>query len=237
MIPVSEMLEAVRQQLLTTANGDMQLELYNGFSKLAELDLIDWLTGKLQGKTLPDSYNSIKQKEYIAMFIEPYFASAVNGKISKPEDFYQTDDLFLLGSPTTGTCDDSDDNTEVCDTEVEILDSDVYNTRCKTYIKALKPSLSKPIAKEIGNNFEFKPKDVGSVRLDYIRYPKFAQIVVAIDPLYNEEIVDVNASINYEWDQKAMPYLLFFIVDRFSNRTANTNMKQMNALSIDNPEK
>jgi hypothetical protein len=227
----------VEDALLTASNGESQFVLYNRFSKLAELDLIDWLTGKLQGKTLPQPYNSIKNKDFLAPFLNKFTASAINGSINRPEDYYQYDSLKLLGDYSgqiTG-CDNVEKS--ICNTNVPLLDADVFTERCHTYIKGLKPSFKKPISQAVGNTFEFNPVDIGSVELGYFRYPKYGKIVSAIDPVFNEEIIDVTASTDYEWNDNARPYLLFFIVDRFANRTSNNSMKETNALSIDNPEK
>jgi hypothetical protein len=93
----------------------------------------------------------------------------------------------------------------------------------------LKPSFEKPIAKMVGKKIEFNPKDLGSVGLDYIRYPVFAEIKVIADPTYNDEVADPNTSINYEWDENVRELLVWFITDTFSNHISNQAMKQQNA--------
>lgn len=241
MIPISELYQDVAEQLLTTANSEPSFDTFNRFSKLAELDLLDWLTGRLQRTTVPEIYSSQKDRDYVSPFVAKYQTSVQNGMIARPADYYLFNDLYLVGSPGDNTqgcvSEDEEYPTDVCDTEVIILDSDQFNVRCNTYIKGLQPSLKKPIAKQVGNNFEFKPKDCGVARLEYIRYPKYAIIVPKLDPQYNIEVIDTALSSNYEWDDKARGLLVWFIVDRFANRTANQSMKEFNIATVNNPEK
>lgn len=239
MIPVQEVKEDVYDQLLTTSNGEPSFDLFNRFSRLAELDLMDWLSGKLQGKTLPDIFNSQKDRDSLSPFIKKFSTVVTGGVIIRPKDYYQWNNIYLVGDPGNNTqvCVDEDEPypTDVCDRNVEILDSDQFNTRCVTYIKGLQPSLKKPIAKEIGNDFEFKPKDCGAVRLEYFRYPVYGKIVTMFDAQYNEDVVNVNASTDYEWNDNARGVLIWLIVDRFANRTSNMSLKQMNAATPNNP--
>lgn len=88
----------------------------------------------------------------------------------------------------------------------------------------MKPSYNKPIAKQIGKTFQVAPSDIGSVGLDYIRYPLFAYIVGDIDQQFNVPIVGAG-SRDYEWDEAVRRILIFLITDQFANNTANQSLK------------
>lgn len=231
MVTVTEVYEATQDLLLTTDNGESPFDLFNRFSKQAELKLIDWLTGDIYGVTPPEPYANQKTKDFASPFIRRQFLNVVNGALAWPSDYYMKENLYLLNTFDNDqtACDiEESEFKEVCNIPIVELDSDQFDTRCQTYIPGLKPSFKKPICKQLGKTFEFKPQDIGNVGLEYYRYPKFGKIVKTHDATFNEDIIDVNASTNYEWDLKAIPILVFFIVDLFSNRTSNKSMKEFN---------
>ena len=78
---------------------------------------------------------------------------------------------------------------------------------------------------------ELLPNDLGSVVLEYIRNPVFAEIKTKMDTVYNEEVADPDTSINYEWPEAVREVLVWFIVDLFSNYTREQALKQFNATS------
>lgn len=235
--PVSDVYNLAVQLLLKEANGELSFELFNELSPSAELKVMDWITGDIKGQQPPEPYNTQKNKDWLSPFIEPFSTSVVSGKITRPENYYGFENMYLLGAYNTPTdCDNEDEETEQqtqCNTPIELLDGSQFYVRCNTYIDGLQPSFTKPIAKEIGKQFEFIPKDLGSIVLEYYRYPKFAKIVSTIDSVFMNEVIDVNASTNYEWDLKTKNLLVYFIVDSFANRTSNQAQKQFNDLSKD----
>lgn len=244
MIPVKSVLDSVNDALLTQANGELSIDLFNRFSPLVELDLIDWISGDITGRVPPEPYQTQKDRDFLTPFLVKLPANAAGGFINRPADYYLYDNMYMIGRFNNKTeCaenegeDKSYDISKDSNTPIELLDGSQFYTRCNTYIDELKPSFNKPISKEVGKTFEFMPKDIGSLTLEYIRYPVFAKIVKAIDPDYNNEIVNETLSDNYEWDLKAMPILIWFFVDRFANRTSNQSMKQFNNLSGINTHK
>lgn len=237
MIPVGNIFNGVADEILKEANGELPFDLFNRLSQLAELDLIDWLSGDIRGPNPPEPYTTQKDRDWLTPFIKKFPTHAVNGAITRPSDFYGTENIYLLGDYNEQTdCSNEDAVKSDCNIPVSVLDGDQYYARCNTYIKGLKPSFKKPIAKMVGNTFEFLPSDCGSLVLEYYRYPKFAQIVSMHDAQYNEDFIDVNASTNYEWDLKASGILIYFIVDRFANRTSNKSMKESNMVTAKTPK-
>lgn len=241
MIPVTTIYDGATAMLLKEANGEMSYELFNILSPLVETDLVDWITGDITGIAPPAMYSNQKDRDFISNFITKFSASAVNGKIKRPDDYYLFDDINLLGNygELQPDCENEVEYLAVteCNTSISLLDADQFTARCNTYIKGLKPSFKKPIVKQVGIDFEFMPKDIGSVELTYIRYPKFAKIVTVFNNTYGVEEIDVANSLNYEWDFKAAPLLIWFLVDRFSNRTSNQAQKQFNQASGINTHK
>lgn len=227
--------------ILPSANGELTISLYNRYSRLGELFIIDWITGDIAGQQPPEPYLTQKNKDWCAPFIEKITGQVAAGTFPRPKNYYGFENMYMLGQygrKTNKCAEDEDKPYDVnydLNTPIELLDGGQFTVRSKTYINGLQPSFTKPIAKVVGRNFEFLPKDLGSIGLEYYRYPKFGQIVPMIDQNFNEEVPDPNNSINYEWDENVRGMLLWFIVDRFSNRTSNQAMKQFNQASGKTP--
>lgn len=231
MILASSVYQDIIDNLNVETNGQFSIPMFNRYSRRAELSIIDWITGSILGNQPPEPYLTQKNKDILAPFIKKFPTHAVGGRISRPADYYGYENMFGMGNyQTTTECDDEDDDTQQsqCNTPIVLLDGAQFNVRCRTYIEGQEPSFKEPIVKEIGKEFEFEPKDIGSVTLEYYRYPVFANIVPKIDPQYNDEVPDEALTTNYEWDEKARPLLIWFITDMFANRTSNQSMKQFN---------
>lgn len=238
MIQASSLYKDVIEAINVEVNGQFPYAMFNRYSRIAELLLLDWITGDIKGQQPPEPYTTMKDKDFVAPFISAYSGNAVNGKMSRPKDYYGFENMYIIGgTKAQSACVETDDDSQdsVCNTPIELLDGSQFYTRCKTYISALKPSYKKPIAKLVGKEFEFLPKDIGSVSLEYYRYPKFANIVTKVDPVFQDEVVDEVATTNYEWDENARSILIWFIVDRFANRVSSKGMKELNILSNKTP--
>lgn len=222
--------DVVKDSANSDQNGELSYEQFSRLSRRAELLLFDWLSGRVSGDTAPIPWTSQKDKDWLSPFITKYPKQVVNGEIVKPSDYYQWENFYRIGSKEGIDCEDDElDATDPCNTAIEIVDGQEFYERCRTDIEELQVSLDKPIAKLIGNKIEVLPKDLGSVCLEYIRYPLFGSITGKIDPLYNEEVPDV--VVDYEYDEWARPFLVFWIVDMFCNKTRETAEKQFNASS------
>ena len=214
-------------------NGFLDYENFNRLNSMASNRLLSFLTGGTDGMQPPFSYSTEKAKGFIAYLITPYSQQVTDGKMPKPEDYYSFENLYTLSLKET-CCDEDkecDNSEEIIETSVELLDGQQFVVREQTNIKLLKPSLKKPIAKEVGLNFEFLPKDVGNAKLEYIRYPIAGTINSIHDATYNDEIADPLTSENSEWQDWAADLLCFFIVDYFSNHISQQSMKQNNILT------
>jgi hypothetical protein len=189
------------------------------------------LTGDLvDNQAFPMPYEKQKCKDYLKDFIvrKPF-----NNSFIIPEDYYQWDNLYKLGRVMTDD-DCSVDDIKIddsCDIQVPILDGQQFKKRCRSYIKGLRPTEGKPIAKIISNKVETEPNDIGTMALEYIRYPKDAEIALTIDQNTGDEIVDVNASGEVEWGNWALEYLIWGIVNYYSGRTREQALKQFNKLN------
>ena len=145
---------------------------------------------------------------------------------------YQTGSLALIRHIQHNSDDDENDTVKSdCNIPIELLQGQQFYNRCNTSIKGLKPSFTKPICKMVGNKFEFSPRDIGSVKIEYIRYPVYGELKMKVDPVYGIEVPDTTTSIKYEWNEYAREYLLWFLVDTFSNSTREAAMKQFNSAS------
>ena len=217
MIPVKEVYEDVSKDTVDSAtNGNLDFETFNRMSKRAELRLMDFLTGDVEGVKPPTPYTDTKIKDWLSPFITPYPVQIKNGKIDKPDNYYGFENMYLLGIYNVqSACYEEVNGSESCNTPIELLDGDKFYQRCNTFIEGRKPSFVKPISKAVKKTFEFLPKDLGSIVLEYIRYPKFAKIVSKIDTVYNDEVVDEALSVNYEYDESMRELLIYFITQSF----------------------
>lgn len=220
--------DAARDNVNQSENGDFGYDLFNRLSRRAELRLIDWLTGDVAGITPPTPYTTQKCKDWISFLITKHKAQFVDGAISKPEDYYQWENFYRIGNRVTAGCDDDEEFHEECDVPIEILDGDKFKERCRTHIDEIKPSYAQPIAKLIGNQIEANPKDIGSVTLEYIRYPKFASIKTKEDTEFNDVIADPATSTNYEWPEFARELLVWFITDTYTIHNREIALKKTN---------
>lgn len=224
MIDVVSIYQDSIDRVAENENAHLSFAKFNRFSKLAELKTIDWLTGN--GNTIPAPPFQ-KNKDWLSTFIKKFPAQVTNGTISKPDDYYGYENFYRIGSKVEADCDE-DEVSQSCNTPIEILDGQQFYVRCNTYIEGEKPSFKKPIAKIIGNTFEVLPNDLGSVTLEYIRNPVFAQIKTMQDNVYNEEVPNPATSINYEWPEAIREIILWFVVQSFSINTREAALNQMN---------
>lgn len=208
-------------------SGYWSIDMCNRLSRRAELKILDWLSGDITAQLPPEPWLTQKNKDWLSPFITSLPVSITNGKFSKPDDYYKYEGSERIGSKVEDDCEEGDIG-EQCDVNITLLDGDKYNQRCNTYIKDKKPSFKKPIAKMEGNDILVMPRDLGSARLKYIRYPVFAAVGKTLDPVYNNEVPDPNNSVDYEWGEWARELLIFFITDLFSNHIREQALKQFN---------
>ncbi len=222
--------DVVKDDVHTAQNGDLTYEMFNRISKRAELRLLNFLTGNSTGDAVPQIYSNQKNKDWLSIFITKFPAQVKNGSFTRPTDYYLYDNLYRIGSKINQDCgEDIEGETDEANTPIEIVNGDVFNDRMNTYIDELKVSISKPISKMFGNEFEVAPKDIGSVCLEYIRFPKYASITPVNDPVYNIEVP--GTVVNYEWDERSRDLLVWFITDTFANHTRESAGKQFNSSS------
>lgn len=221
----------VEDRINQPENGQLSYSRFNRYSWLAQLKFIDWLSGNLDGVTPPEPYLSQKNKDFLAPFITKFPVSVVSGKITKPSDYYAYENMYLLGNYTDESeCDGEEtDSATKCNTVVTLLDGTGYNKRCETFIEGLQPSFLKPIAKLVGNEFEFNPSDIGSITLEYIRYPRKAVLNTKEDTVFKDLVYDPETSVDFEWPEFARNTLVWFIADYFYNFTREQAGKQFNA--------
>ena len=228
--------DAARDAANKDENSYLDYNMFNRMARRASLRLLNYITGDQSGQTLPLSYSTEKAKGFISYLITPYLAQVVNGVMAKPEDYYLYENLYLMALKQNGCeeptgCDTEDVPDEIIYTPVEMLDGQQFIVREQTYIQLLKPSLKKPIAKEVGLNIEFLPKDVGNAKLEYIRYPIAGTINTVYDATYNDQIADPSTSVDTDWPEFARELLIYFIVDSFSNHTSQQSLKQNNIIT------
>lgn len=212
---------------------------FNGLSKRGELKFVDWISGKLSGD-VPQPYTTQKVRDWLSVITIGWRTQVVQGRVTKPGDYYMWENAFLLGDYyKTPDCDEDDeegnepDGTVVsdCNIPIELLSNSSFYNRCNTSIKGLQPSFTKPICKMVGKEIEFAPKDLGSITVEYIRYPVYGELKMKFDPVYNDMVPDPLTTVPYEWPEFAREYLIWFMIDLFSNSTREQALKVVNDAS------
>lgn len=237
MININDLFNSVLDITNETSNGQLSYDRFNRYSWLAQLRMLDWLSGDVANILPPTPYLAEKNRAWLSPFIVKYPSQVTNAIIEKPSDYYVWDNAYLLGNYNAGTTECEEDSeteeevSENCNIPIELLSGDEFYTRCTTYIEGLKPSFTKPIAKEIGTGFEFLPQDLGSVTIEYIRYPKRAVLNTKMDEVYHEEVYDAATSVDLEWPPFAQDVLAWFIADMFFNYVSNQAGKTFNTMS------
>jgi hypothetical protein len=227
-VRVSDVYEGVLADINISASGQITTKQFNIWLKRAEIFLIHFLTGNItNANDFPMPYEKQKCKDYLKNFIA---RKKFSGEFVLPDDYYQWDNLFKLGSYNgVENCDGNEVvRVEGCDIQVPILDGQQFNARCNSEIEGLRPTEKNPIAKIVNNKVELKPTDAGSVSLEYIRYPKFGKLVMKRDSTYNTEVVDDEASGELEWDVWALEFLIWIVIDFYSKRVRNKSLKEFN---------
>lgn len=233
--------DSARDNASKDENSYWDYPMFNRMMQRASNSLLDYITGDSANQNLPISYSTQKAKDFIAFLITKYPAPINAGIIERPADYYHYDNLYILSLSETGCeqddtdCDTHTATAKIIKTPVEILDGQQFYTRCQTYIKGLKPSPKKPIAKLVGNTIEFEPQELGSCTLEYIRYPIVGEIVTMIDPVYYDVVANPVNSINTEWPEWARQPLIYFLTQLFATHISENNLYQMNAATGKKP--
>lgn len=233
MIDSNDIFLDVLDRINEPENGYITNDRFNRYSWLSQLLCIDWISGDVSNITPPIPYLAQKNRDYLSPFITPFSAQVEGAKVTKPANYYVWENAFLLGNYNVDQdCEnDEDEISDGCNIPIELLSGDEFFYRCDTFIEGLQPSFSKPICKEVGNTFEFLPKDLGSITIEYIRYPIRSKRAVKLDTQYNEEVYDEANSIPFEWPEYARSLLVWFIADMFANFTREQALKQFNSAS------
>lgn len=226
MISVIEGYQDCVDRINPQENGVFTYAMYNRFAWLAQLRMLEWLSGDVSGVVPPEPYRTQKNRDWLAPFVVKYSANATDGFITRPSNYYLYQDLYLLRGETS----DCDDGEEVLveNIPVTLLSNDKFYKRANTFINGLKPTQDKAIVKQVGRNFEFLPSDIGSVNLEYIRYPLKSFLATKIDTTINDEVPDLPNCIDFEWDEYAREILVWFIVAYFSMNTRETALFNVN---------
>lgn len=233
--------DAARDNANKNENGYLSYEMFNRLIQRASNRTLDYITGDSDNQRLPISYSTQKAKDFIAFLITPYSAQIESGIIQRPADYYHYDNLYTLALSDDGCTDDDTDcetdapTVEIIKTPVEMLDGQQFYIRAQTYISGLKPSPKKPICKMVGNTIEFLPRELGSVTLEYIRYPIAGTIRTTIDPVYYDIVADPLTSTNTEWPEWARELLIYFITQSFATHISENNLFQMNQAAKPKP--
>lgn len=234
MILISSIYNDVALDNVNSAeNGSLSFQMFNRLSRRGELRLLDFVTGGINNDVEMMPFTIQKDLDYTSQFIKKFTGQVADGKITRPEDYYLYQNLYLLGDYAQGIeCGEDDEIVnDGCNQPVELLEGSKFYMRCNTFIEGLQPSFTKPIVKQVGKDFEFLPRDIGSVSLEYVRYPMFGKIVPKMDTIHNDEIIDEALSTNYEWEEYARELLVYFITDTFAIHTREKALKEQNIIT------
>ena len=230
MIDVNSIFLDVMDRVAPEMNGSITIQKFNRYSKIGELKLLNWLTGNISNQPgYPEPYNTQKVKDYVSFLLTTDKKQVENGMADKPDDYYMWERAAVIGDRRDELCGDEVIITGA-DTPIELLDSASFDARSQTHIESLRPSIRKPICKLAGDSILTLPKDLGSIVIEYKRYPIYGELKMTIDPVYNTEIVDTATSIPYQWSENVRQDLIFFITQLYGAGTRESAIQQQNSL-------
>lgn len=215
-------------------NGELSIASFNLKLKSACIWLLDYLSGSIEGLVPPEPYLTQKSKDYLAPLLTTVKGIVEDGTFNVPAQYFMFENMSVLGSYKDQECGEEIIRAG-CDTPIELLDSAVYDQRCFTYIKSLKPSMRKPIAKIESSDldssilvFKFQPSDLGSIKLVFKRYPIYGEVKVKVDPVYNDEIPDPDTSIDCEFGEWARNLIVWHIVQSYAGSNRENALQEQN---------
>lgn len=224
MILATEILQDVKDHVNQPVMGRFSIDLFNRYSKLAEITLLDWLTFKEgQGRKQvdpPAPWLTQKDKDWLQPFLVEYMAYVPKDGLPIPKDYYTYEDMRALSV-------DCGDNLD--ENKIDMVTSQNFSTRRKSTI----PGMSTMICEQVDNRFRFNPAEIGDVKLIYIRFPKYANVVKAIDQTFNTEIPAASGHVNYEWHEGVRSILIHNIASRFLVKQKDQAGLQLNGAAED----
>lgn len=233
MLSVVELYNDCADTINVEENGQFSYGLFNRFAWRGQLRLLEWLSGDVSGVTPPEPYRTQKNRDWLSDFVVKYKVNVTGGTITRPDDYYLFQDMYLLRGVLVACEDDGETMTLTPNLPITLVGNDKFYQLAGTYIQRLKPTADKPIAKQVGKVYEFFPEDIGSMVLEYIRYPQRAVINPVIDQVYNQEVP--GTVVDFEWNENSREVLAWFICDSFNNRTREQAFKQLNLLTGKTP--
>lgn len=226
-IKVETLFIAVSQQTNSDENGQL-FTCFNPFLEMAELAIMDWLTGKLDKNgspfPAPSKFLTQKNKDFLSPFIVKKDDNFKEGIIAVPKDYYTFESLRVAW--LNKDCDSNGAPYNWHD--VTLLNSDKVANRLNSSIAGIKPTEERPIAERIATDLVLHPENMdGQHKLIYIRYPKFGKYVTKIDTRFNDAVYDEANSSDLEWEQSLMNYFVDKIMEYFSIRNGAVEQFQM----------
>lgn len=226
MINVIELYNHTLDTINKSQNGTMTIPQFNRFLKRASLGLLRWLTGGVApNPNLPALNINQKDIDYLKQFV---VEKEYSGEFQVPEDYFGFVSLTTIGKfDADAPCDEENIVEEQCDTTITVLDKPKFQGRCGSFIDGLSPTQGSPIAYQVNNGFKFSPKDIGNVRLTYIKYFQYGELKTKIDPVYYNQVPDTVTSVDSELGEWAIDYLVTSISGYFSDYTREQSLKQL----------
>lgn len=227
MIRVDELFKAVVDQANSEESGLID-PVFNSFLKLAELALLDWLTGNLANPNeAPAPFLTEKNKAWLLPFIQ-----------SKPGNFKTTipipDDYYIHQSLRVRWQKDCDSEKALFN-DVNIVHSNKVETIKSSVIRGIQPTSKKPIGEVIGRTIQLHPQpEGGEYDFIYVREPKFGKYITKEDTTFMDQVYDPAKSENLEWPIATLPYFVFKINDYINTRHRELDAFQMN--QVNNPQ-
>jgi len=208
MISVLELYNSVKAQNHSEETGWVNDTEFNSFLKLSELELLDFLTGKVDQPPTPFLR---KNRDWLIPFTVPKKGNFTNGVIPLPDDYFYHQNLRV--------------KTKTGYENIDVLSSERLQARRTTYIDEIKDmfygqteGVQIKLSNSISSEYEFI----------YIRYPKFGKYVSKEDAEFRDLVYDEDNSQDLEWPAIAMTYFNFKINQYINKRNREAEAAQLN---------
>ena len=207
--------------------GDLSIELFNKFSRLAEIAIFDWLTGKdLSGKgnqPAPAPWLTQKNKDWLLPFsAEPEKRHISTGFFPAPKKYSQFESLVRYYSK----------DGVLKYAPVDLLTASKFSHRLSSRTIGKNTNIAKQVTKAGIVGFELVPAE-GDYELSYLRLPNFASLVAVEDVVYKTQVPSEDRSKHYEWPEEVATVLIHNISQRFAVHARQQDAMGMNGAAND----
>lgn len=210
MIAVDKLYQAVKSQSNSDITGWIDDNDFNSFLRNSELELIEFLTGKVDQPPVPFVSKNV---DWLQPFIKTKTGNFKNSVAPLPDDYFHFNRFSILTESKAWK-------------KVEVMTPPQAQERIESHIEEVKAKYAASIVD--GTVSIIQPGVQSEYKFIYYRYPVFG-VYGSSEDIYKDLVYDAAKSKNLEWPQITEPYFVFKINEFINKRNREIVAAQMNA--------